>query len=119
VDKDFDQMIQDQMHCYEDTDTHVFLTKGEHDQYMGRNDDIMLETDDTLSWETKEFRKGYHNSIMQFQKKYNLRRRKASAEPQQMNPIREPQATSLSRADQRKTTRTRMQLKREIQRRRF
>jgi hypothetical protein len=81
--EDFDQMIQDQMHCCDDTDTHMFLTKGEHDQFMDANDGIMLETDDTLSSETKEFRKGYHNAIMQFQKKYNLRSRKASAEPQQ------------------------------------
>jgi hypothetical protein len=26
----------------------VFLMKGEHDQYMRENDDIMLETDDTV-----------------------------------------------------------------------
>jgi hypothetical protein len=38
---------------------------------MSENDDIMLETDDTLSWEIEEFRKGYHNAIMQFQKEYN------------------------------------------------
>jgi hypothetical protein len=45
----------------------MFLTKSEHDRYMSRNDDFMLETDDAwigeiddaLSWETKEFRKGY------------------------------------------------------------
>jgi hypothetical protein len=83
-------MIQDQMHCCDDMETHVFLKKGEHDQYMIENDDIMLETDDTLSWEMKEFMKGYHNAIMQFQKKYNLRNRNTSVKPQQMNPIREP-----------------------------
>jgi hypothetical protein len=70
--------------------------KGEHDQYMNRNDDIILETDDMLSWETKEFRKGYHNAIMKFQTQYNLRRRKTSTEPQQMNPIREPQVDTPS-----------------------
>jgi hypothetical protein len=91
ADEYFDQMFEDQMHCCDDKDTHMFLTKGEHDQYMRENDDIMLETDDTLSWEMEEFRKGYHNAIMQFQKKYNLRRKKASTEPQQTNPIREPQ----------------------------
>jgi hypothetical protein len=90
ADEYFDQMIQDQMHCCDDKDTCVFLTKGEHDQYMSENFDIMMETDDTLSSETEEFRKGYHNAIMQFQKKYNLRNRKASIEPQQTNPIREP-----------------------------
>jgi hypothetical protein len=76
--------------------THMFLMKGEHDQYMGPNDDIMLENDDTLSWETKEFKKGYHNTIMQFQNKYNLRSIKASADNQQMNPTREPQTNTPS-----------------------
>jgi hypothetical protein len=71
------------MHIFIDTDTHVFLEKGENDQYMSENDDIMMETDDALSWKTKEFRKGYHNAITQFQKKYNLRSRKVSTEPQQ------------------------------------
>jgi hypothetical protein len=56
----------------------MFLTKGEHDQFMDVNDGIMLETEDTLSSEMKEFKKGYHNAIMQFQKKYNLRSRKTS-----------------------------------------
>jgi hypothetical protein len=62
---------------------------------MRRNEDFMLETndawigetDDVLSWETKEFRKGYQNAIMQFQKKYNCGRKEASTEPQQANPI--------------------------------
>jgi hypothetical protein len=79
----------------------VFLMKGEHDQYMRENDDIMLETDDTLSWETKEFRKGYHNAIMQFQKKYNLRSKKASSRKSHKgasteNPIRKPPADTPS-----------------------
>jgi hypothetical protein len=36
------------------------------------DDDMILEMDDAPSWETEEFRKGYQNAIMQFQKKYNL-----------------------------------------------
>jgi hypothetical protein len=75
-------MFQDQMHCCDDKNMHVFFTKGEHDQYMRENDDIMLEMDGTLSWEIEEFRKGYHNTIMQFQKQYNLRSKKAPTEPQ-------------------------------------
>jgi hypothetical protein len=43
VDEDFDQMFEDQMHCCDDKNPHVFLTKGEHDQYMRENDDMMLE----------------------------------------------------------------------------
>jgi hypothetical protein len=76
------------------------------------------ETDDALSWETKEFRKGYQNAIMQFQKKYNLRSKGASTEPQQTNPIRKPPWTPLPQADQGQTTRPRMRLKRQSQRRR-
>ena len=55
---------------------------------MSENNDFVLETDDTLfskvddalPLEMKEFRKGYHNSIMQFQKQYNLRSKRVSAE---------------------------------------
>jgi hypothetical protein len=96
VDEDFDHMFEEQMYCCDDKNPHVFLTKREHDRYMSQNDDFMLEkddalfgeTDDALSWETKEFRKGYQNSIMQFQKKYNLRNKEAHTESQQTNPIR-------------------------------
>jgi hypothetical protein len=84
------------MHCCDDKNLCVFLKKIEHDRYMRKNDDFVLDTnddmilkmDDALSWETKEFRKGYQNAIMQFQKKYNLRSKDAPAKPQQMNPIR-------------------------------
>jgi hypothetical protein len=70
--------------------------KGEHDQYMSENDDMMLETDDALSSETKEFRKGYQNIIMQFQKKYNLRIKDFPTEPQQTNSIMKPPANTPS-----------------------
>jgi hypothetical protein len=74
VDEDFDQMFKEKMHCCDDKNPRVFLTKSEHDRYMIQNDDFMLEiddalfgeTDDAFSWETEEFRKGYQNSIMQF-----------------------------------------------------
>jgi hypothetical protein len=52
ADKDFDQMSEDQMHCCDDKNLRVFLTKGEYDQYMRENDDMMLETDDMFSLET-------------------------------------------------------------------
>jgi hypothetical protein len=81
VDENFDQMFKDQTHYCDNKNPRLFLTKGEHDQYMRKNDDMMLETDDTLSQETKEFRKGYHNAIMQFQKKYNLRIKEVPTEP--------------------------------------
>jgi hypothetical protein len=34
ADEDFDQMFEDQMHCCDDKNPRVFLTKREHDQYM-------------------------------------------------------------------------------------
>jgi hypothetical protein len=46
----------------------MFLTKGEHDQFMDAHDEFMHENDDMLSSEIKEFRKGYRNAIMQLQK---------------------------------------------------
>jgi hypothetical protein len=69
------------MHCSDNVNTHVFLTKGEHDQLLDENDGFMLETDDMLSSEMEEFKKGYHNAIMQFQNQYNLRSKKTSADP--------------------------------------
>jgi hypothetical protein len=64
------------MHCCDDTETNVFLTKEEHDQFMDANDKFMQDNDDMLSLETEEFRKGYHNAIMHLQKQYNLRSKK-------------------------------------------
>jgi hypothetical protein len=46
----------------------VFITKGEHDQFMDANDKFMQENDDMLSSEKEEFGKGYHNAIMKLQK---------------------------------------------------
>jgi hypothetical protein len=39
--ENFDPTIEDNMHCCEDTETNVFLTKEEHDQFMGANDKFM------------------------------------------------------------------------------
>ena len=50
--KDFDQIIQHEMHCCDDTETNMFLTKGEHDQFMDANNEFMQENDDMLSQET-------------------------------------------------------------------
>jgi hypothetical protein len=54
ADEDFDQMFEDQMHCCDEKTPHVFLTKGEHDRYMRKNDDFMLETDDAWIGETDD-----------------------------------------------------------------
>jgi hypothetical protein len=69
----------------------VFLTKEDHHQFMDENDKFMKDNDDILSLETKEFKKGYQNAIMQLQKQYNLKRKKVSA-----NPTRELQINTPS-----------------------
>jgi len=46
------------------------------------DDACIGETDETLSWETEEFKKGYQNAIMQFKKRYNLRSKESSTKPQ-------------------------------------
>ena len=50
--KDFDQIIQHEKHCCDDTEANMFLTKGEHDQFMDVNNEFMQENDDMLSQET-------------------------------------------------------------------
>jgi hypothetical protein len=60
------------------------------------NDGFTLDTDDTLSSETKEFRNGYHNAIMQFQKKYNLKSINTPTEPPKTNPTKETQTNTPS-----------------------
>jgi hypothetical protein len=54
------------------------------------DDDMILEIDDASSWETEDFRKGSQNTIMQFQKNYNLWGKDMPTESQQTNPIRKP-----------------------------
>jgi hypothetical protein len=86
------------MHCCDDKNPHVLLTKSEHDRYMSQNEDFALETDDGMiletddapSWETKEFKKGYQNAIMQFQKKYNLRSKDVPAKLKQTDSVKKP-----------------------------
>jgi hypothetical protein len=68
MNENFDESLEDNIHCCDDTETNVFLTKEEHDQFMDANDKFMQENDDMLSMETKEYKKGYQNAIMQLQK---------------------------------------------------
>jgi hypothetical protein len=53
------------MHCFDDKNLCVLLTKSEHNRYMSQSEDFTLEADDgminqtdnALSWEMEEFRK--------------------------------------------------------------
>jgi hypothetical protein len=91
VNENFEESLEDNIHYCHDTETEVFLTKEEHGQFMDENDKFMQENDDMLSMETKEYKKGYQNDIMQFQKKYNLKNKKVPANLLKGNPTREPQ----------------------------
>jgi hypothetical protein len=102
VNENFDESLEDNIHCCDDTETDVFLTKEEHDQFMDANDKFMQENDDMLSMETKEYKKGYQNAIMQFQKQYNLRNKKVPANPPKGNPTREPQVNLPSSSQPKK-----------------
>jgi len=53
VDENFDESLEDNIHCCDNTETYVFLTKEEHDQFMDANDNFMQENNDMLSMETK------------------------------------------------------------------
>jgi ribonuclease HI len=102
VDENFEESLEDNIHCCDDVETYVFLTKEEHDKFMDENDKFMQENDDMLSMETKEYKKGYQNAIMQFQKQYNLRNKKVLANPQKGNPTKEPQANLPSSSQPKK-----------------
>jgi hypothetical protein len=54
VNENFDESIEDNIHCCGGVETYVFLTKEEHDQFMDANDKFMQEKDEILSMETKE-----------------------------------------------------------------
>jgi hypothetical protein len=84
----------------------VFLTKEEHDQFMDANDKFMQENDDLLSMETKEYKKEIQNTILQFQKQYNLRIKKVPANPPKWNPTKEPQVNFPSSSQPKKNSST-------------
>jgi hypothetical protein len=66
VDENFDESLEENIHCCDDTETGVFLTKEEHDKFMDENDKFMQENDDMLSMETKEYKKGvskFHHAV--------------------------------------------------------
>jgi hypothetical protein len=52
VDENFEESLEDNMHCCDDVETNVFLNKEEHDKFMEENDNFMHENDDMLSMET-------------------------------------------------------------------
>jgi hypothetical protein len=73
---------------------------------MDANDKFMQDNDDMLSMETKEFKKGYQNAIMQLHKQYNLRSKKVPANPPKGNPTRELQINTPSSSQPKKDSST-------------
>jgi hypothetical protein len=69
----------------------VFLTKEEHDQFMDANEIFMQDNDERLLVEKEDYQTGLQNAIMQFQKQYNLRNKKVSANPPKGNLTKEAQ----------------------------
>jgi hypothetical protein len=67
------------------------------------DDGMILETDDAPSWETEEFKKGYQNAIMQFQKKYNLWSKDVPVKPKQIDSVKQPKRTCLQQANRDQT----------------
>ena len=63
---------------------------------MDANDKFMHENDDLMSMESDEYRKGYQNSIMQFQKQYHLRSKKLFVVSQKGNQNKDPQKNASS-----------------------
>jgi hypothetical protein len=47
-------MFEDQMHCCDEKNPRMFLTKGEHDQYMRENNDFVMEIDDAPFFEADD-----------------------------------------------------------------
>jgi hypothetical protein len=70
---------------------------------MDANEKFMQENDDILSMETKEYKRGFQNSIMQFQKQCNFISKKVPANPPKGNPTKEPQVIYLLQVSLRKS----------------
>jgi hypothetical protein len=55
---------------------------------MDANEIFMQENDERLSVENEYYQTGMQNAIMQFQKQYNLRKKKVPANPPKGNPTK-------------------------------
>jgi hypothetical protein len=72
VNEDYDGYFEDNMNCYDDKETKVFLTKEEHDQFMDVSEILLQDEEERVSVEREDYETGLQNAIMQFQRQYNL-----------------------------------------------
>ena len=63
---------------------------------MDANEIFMQENDDRLSVEREYYQTSLQNTIMQFQRQYNLRNQKVPANPPKGNPTKESQNNTRS-----------------------
>jgi hypothetical protein len=91
VDENYDGYFEDNMNCYDDKQTEVFLTKEEHDQFMDASEIFLQDEEERVSVEREDYETGLQNSIMQFQRQYNLRNQKVPPNPPKGNPTKEAQ----------------------------
>jgi hypothetical protein len=80
----------------------VFLTKEEHDQFMDASEIFLQDEEERLSVETKDYQTGLQNSIMQFQRQYNLRNQRVPPNPPKGNPTKEAQSNIPSSSQPKK-----------------
>jgi hypothetical protein len=57
------------------------LTKEEHDQFMDASEIFLQDEEERLLVETEDYKTGLQNSIMQFQRQYNLQKSKNTSNP--------------------------------------
>jgi hypothetical protein len=74
------------MNCCDDKETEVFLTKEEHDQFMDASEIFLQDEEERVSVEKEDYETGLQNTIMQFQRKYNLQNQKVPPNPPKGNP---------------------------------
>jgi hypothetical protein len=72
MNEDYDEYFEDNVNCYDDKETEVFLTKEEHDQFMDASEIFLQDEEERLSVEKEDYETGLQNAIMQFQRQYNL-----------------------------------------------
>ena len=58
----------DQIHCLDKNEPHFYIKKEDHDQFFA-------ETSNNCKSDHDDYKKGYQNVILEFQKQYDLRNR--------------------------------------------
>ena len=65
--------IEDHIQCFDQSEVKFYLTKEEHSKSYQRSNDDFLNT------KNDDYKRGYQNAILEFQKQYNLKNRNVVA----------------------------------------